>query len=142
MVSRCALVGKTVMDDPEANPEYYRDASAAQAVADTETLIREVQAIGHEAPQGIWPVVTPRFIPSCTDEVLRGLGEARLSVVEVFWLATAGGGEALGLHVLLGMAQLIDCNDAGTGSVGVKVATGSYDAGTLALPPGTLELIG
>lgn len=70
-----ALVGKTVMDDQEANPEYYRDASAAQAVTDTETLIREVQAIGHEAPQGIWPVVTPRFIPSCTDEVLRGLGE-------------------------------------------------------------------
>lgn len=69
-----ALVGKTVMDDPVANPAYYRDASPAQAVADTETLIKEVEAIGRASRQGIWPVVTPRFIPSCTDEVLRGLG--------------------------------------------------------------------
>lgn len=70
-----ALVGKTVMDDPAANPDYYRDASPAQAVADTETLIREVEGIGRASRQGIWPVVTPRFIPSCTDEVLRGLGQ-------------------------------------------------------------------
>ena len=70
-----ALVGKTVMDDPVANPEYYRDASPAQAVADTETLIRELEGIGRASRQGIWPVVTPRFIPSCTDEVLRGLGQ-------------------------------------------------------------------
>ena len=35
-----ALVGKTVMDDPAANPEYYRDASPAQAIADTVTLIK------------------------------------------------------------------------------------------------------
>ena len=63
------------MDDPVANPEYYRDASPAQAVADTETLIRELEGIGRASRQGIWPVVTPRFIPSCTDEVLRGLGQ-------------------------------------------------------------------
>ena len=31
--------------------------------------------------------------------VERGLGEARLSVVEAFWLATAGGGKALALPV-------------------------------------------
>lgn len=70
-----ALVGKTVMDDPQANPAYYRDASAAQAVKDTEILIREVEAIGRASRQGIWPVITPRFIPSCTDEVLRDLGD-------------------------------------------------------------------
>lgn len=70
-----ALVGKTVMDDPEANPDYYRDASPAQAVADTATLIRELESIGRGSRQGIWPVVTPRFIPSCTDEVLKGLGD-------------------------------------------------------------------
>ena len=69
-----ALVGKTVMDDPAANPDYYRDASPAQAVRDTETLIREVEAIGRKSRAGAWPVITPRFIPSCTDEVLRGLG--------------------------------------------------------------------
>ena len=74
-----ALVGKTVMDDPAANPEYYRDASPAQAVADTATLIKEVEAIGRASKQGIWPVITPRFIPSCTDEVLRGLGDLAAS---------------------------------------------------------------
>ena len=70
-----ALVGKTVMDDPTANPEYYRDATTATALADTETFIKEVEAIARGAKQGIWPVVTPRFIPSCTDEGLRGLGD-------------------------------------------------------------------
>jgi guanine deaminase len=69
-----ALVGKTVMDDPEANPDYYRDASAAQAIADTETLIHEVEGIGRSSWAGVWPVITPRFVPSCTDEVLKGLG--------------------------------------------------------------------
>ena len=69
-----ALVGKTVMDDPAANPDYYRDASAAQAVVDTERLIHEVENIGRSSRAGVWPVITPRFIPSCTDEVLRGLG--------------------------------------------------------------------
>ena len=70
-----ALVGKTVMDDPAANPEYYRDASVASALADTETLIKEVENIGRTSRAGAWPVVTPRFIPSCTDEVLKGLGD-------------------------------------------------------------------
>ncbi len=62
------------MDDPAANPEYYRDSSPAEAVAQTARLIREVEAMRADAPQGVWPVITPRFIPSCTDEVLRGLG--------------------------------------------------------------------
>ncbi|MGI6221226.1 MAG: guanine deaminase [Coriobacteriales bacterium] len=74
-IGQRGLVGKTVMDDPVANPEYYRDASAASAIADTETLINEVEGIGRSSHAGVWPVVTPRFIPSCTDEVLRGLGE-------------------------------------------------------------------
>lgn len=70
-----ALVGKTVMDDPAANPDYYRDASPKQAVEDTRTLIREVETLGRHTRQGIWPVITPRFIPSCSDEVLKGLGD-------------------------------------------------------------------
>ena len=70
-----ALVGKTVMDDPFANPDYYRDASPLQALKDTETLIQEVEGIGRRSRSGVWPVITPRFIPSCTDDVLRGLGD-------------------------------------------------------------------
>lgn len=66
------LVGKVAMDDPAACPEYYRDASAADAVADTRDLIAFVRALpGNDR---VLPVITPRFIPSCTDEALAGLG--------------------------------------------------------------------
>lgn len=69
------LVGKVVMDDPAQNPEFYRDADTSTALADTEEFIVAVQALAKSAKQGVYPVVTPRFIPSCTDEGLRGLGE-------------------------------------------------------------------
>ena len=62
------------MDDPQANPAFYRDPSTEEALADTERFIQEVQAIAKTAPQGVYPVVTPRFVPSCTDEGLAGLG--------------------------------------------------------------------
>ncbi|MET3546341.1 guanine deaminase [Paenibacillus favisporus] len=69
------LVGKVVMDDPEQNPEHYRDADTKAALADTEEFILAVKALSKTVKQGVFPVVTPRFIPSCTDEVLQGLGE-------------------------------------------------------------------
>lgn len=69
-----ALVGKVAMDDPDACPDYYRDTSAAEAVAGTRELIDYVRA--HEANREarVLPVITPRFIPSCTDEALVELG--------------------------------------------------------------------
>lgn len=68
-----ALVGKVVMDDPAACPDNYRDASVEAALADTRALIDYVRSL---SPEGrVLPVVTPRFIPSCTDAALRGLGE-------------------------------------------------------------------
>ncbi|KAA9298811.1 MULTISPECIES: guanine deaminase [Aerococcus] len=69
------LVGKVVMDDPEANPDFYRDASTDQALKDTETFIQKVRQLGKDYKQGVYPVVTPRFVPSCTDDALAGLGE-------------------------------------------------------------------
>ncbi|MEC0173509.1 guanine deaminase [Paenibacillus favisporus] len=69
------LVGKVVMDDPEQNPENYRDADTQAALADTEEFILAVKALSKTVKQGVFPVVTPRFIPSCTDEALQGLGE-------------------------------------------------------------------
>jgi len=69
------LVGKVVMDDPGQTPEYYRDANAQTALADTEQFIIAVKELAKSAKQGVFPVVTPRFIPSCTDEALKGLGE-------------------------------------------------------------------
>jgi guanine deaminase len=68
------LVGKVVMDAPDENPDYYRDASAQEALAETELFIQEVLALNEKTPQGVYPVVTPRFIPSCSDEALAGLG--------------------------------------------------------------------
>lgn len=68
-----ALVGKVAMDHPEACPEYYRDASATDAVAGTRAVIDHIRALpGNEGL--VQPVVTPRFIPSCTDAALAGLG--------------------------------------------------------------------
>ena len=70
-----ALVGKVVMDDPQANPDYYRDDSARSAVEETERFINEIAELNESSLQGVYPVITPRFIPSCSDEALRGLGE-------------------------------------------------------------------
>ena len=69
------LVGKVVMDNPDQNPEYYKDKDTQTALADTEEFILAVKAIGDDTKQGVYPVVTPRFIPSCTDEALKGLGD-------------------------------------------------------------------
>ncbi|MGN7401232.1 guanine deaminase [Cytobacillus praedii] len=69
------LVGKVVMDDPEQTPENYRDANTQTALADTEEFILTVKELAKSVKQGVYPVITPRFIPSCTDEALKGLGE-------------------------------------------------------------------
>ena len=69
-----ALVGKVVMDDPAACPDYYRDASAEAAVEDTRAVIAHIRNHPENAGARVLPVVTPRFIPSCTDEALQGLG--------------------------------------------------------------------
>lgn len=69
------LVGKVVMDDPEQNPAYYRDKDTKTALEDTEEFILAVKELAKSVKQGVYPVVTPRFIPSCTSEGLQGLGE-------------------------------------------------------------------
>ena len=67
-----ALVGKVVMDDPASCPDYYRDASAEQAIDETRSVINYIRAMPDN--DRVLPVVTPRFIPSCTDAALAGLG--------------------------------------------------------------------
>lgn len=70
-----ALVGKVAMDDPRSCPDYYRDASAGVAIEGTLEFIEYVR--GHKANRDglVLPAITPRFIPSCTDALLEGLGE-------------------------------------------------------------------
>ena len=68
------LVGRVGMDHPEQCPEFYRDASAESAIADTRRLIDFIRAMPGNDSGLVRPVVTPRFVPACTDALLEGLG--------------------------------------------------------------------
>jgi guanine deaminase len=72
--SQRALIGRVAMDDPQLCPSYYRDASAERAEDETRAFIAYVQSIPGNEAATIRPVVTPRFIPSCSDDLLRRLG--------------------------------------------------------------------
>ena len=69
-----ALVGKVVMDNTDECPDFYRDASPDEAMRGTEDLIGYIRSHPANAAALVKPVVTPRFIPSCTDATLEGLG--------------------------------------------------------------------
>ena len=68
------LVGRVGMDHPEQCPAFYRDASAESAIADTRRLIDFIRAMPGNESGLVRPVVTPRFVPACTDALLEGLG--------------------------------------------------------------------
>lgn len=70
-----ALIGKVAMDDPDQCPAYYRDADAASAILGTRQFIEAVHNMPGNESGLVRPVVTPRFIPSCTHTLLEGLGE-------------------------------------------------------------------
>ncbi|EQA6241425.1 TPA: guanine deaminase [Enterobacter ludwigii] len=69
-----ALVGRVAMDDPSQCPDYYRDETAASAEAETRAFIRAVAELPGNTAKRVLPVITPRFIPSCTDDLLKRLG--------------------------------------------------------------------
>lgn len=69
-----ALVGKVAMDNAEECPDDYRDASVEEALTGTRDLIDYIRAHPDNGDSRVLPVVTPRFIPSCTDATLEGLG--------------------------------------------------------------------
>jgi guanine deaminase len=68
-----ALVGRVAMDHPGQCPAYYRDASPGSAIADSRASIAAIRALPGNGGL-VLPIVTPRFIPACTDDLLRGLG--------------------------------------------------------------------
>lgn len=69
-----ALVGRVAMDDPSQCPDYYRDETAASAEAETRAFIRAVAELPGNTAKRVLPVITPRFIPACTDDLLKRLG--------------------------------------------------------------------
>ena len=64
-----SFVGKVNMD--RNSPDDLRETSAQESLADTERFILETQS----KYKNTYPVITPRFTPSCTDELMKGLGE-------------------------------------------------------------------
>jgi guanine deaminase len=69
-----ALVGKVAMDHPDQCPDYYRDASPEAAVRGTSDLFDFLKNHPDNQEGRVLAVVSPRFIPSCTDASLEGLG--------------------------------------------------------------------
>jgi len=65
------MVGKVNMD--RNSPDYLREESAKISAEDTVRWITET--IGKY--ENTKPIITPRFIPSCSDELMKYLGEIR-----------------------------------------------------------------
>ena len=64
-----SFVGKVNMD--RNSPDTLREASAQASITDTERFLKETQ---HKY-KNTYPIITPRFTPSCSDELMAGLGE-------------------------------------------------------------------
>jgi guanine deaminase len=60
------------------SPDYYRDESAATSIADTKATIEHIKSIDPNY-ELVTPIITPRFAPSCTSELMHGLGELQKS---------------------------------------------------------------
>ena len=84
----CGYAGKVNMD--RNSPDTLREKDAQTAIAETEEWIRrslrrensssqkEQETAWTEAGdtgRNILPILTPRFVPSCTDELMKGLGD-------------------------------------------------------------------
>ena len=67
-----AFVGRVAMDHPEGTPEWYRDTDAAAGIASSQRSVEAIRALGNALVE---PIITPRFIPACSHELLVGLGE-------------------------------------------------------------------
>lgn len=69
-----AFVGRTCMDRPGFNPDYYSDASPEAAAEATLATIEHINKIDpqHEI---VAPILTPRFAPSCTEESMSALAK-------------------------------------------------------------------
>ncbi|MBQ3417605.1 MAG: amidohydrolase family protein [Ruminococcus sp.] len=64
-----SYVGKVNMD--RESPESYIESSAQASAEETERWIHETAGYFNRT----YPIITPRFVPSCTPELLSSLGE-------------------------------------------------------------------
>lgn len=68
-----AFVGKLSMD--KSSSKTYIEPSAAASLEAAKSFIGTVRSsFKTDAPKLVEPVVTPRFVPTCSEELLEGLG--------------------------------------------------------------------
>lgn len=74
-----AFIGRVAMDHPEGTPEWYRDPSPSAAIEASAASVDHIRALtdaaDDRAGQRVQPILTPRFIPACSDALLQGIGE-------------------------------------------------------------------
>jgi len=68
-----AFVGRCCLDS-DVNPDYYRDESPEKAIQDTRASIEHIRKIDPDYTL-ITPIITPRYAPSCTSQLMKRLGE-------------------------------------------------------------------
>ena len=71
-----AFVGKLSMDI--SSRPTYKEASAKDALAAVSSFASKCAALNDQLPPHmalVEPVLTPRFVPTCSDELLKGLGQ-------------------------------------------------------------------
>jgi guanine deaminase len=69
-----AFVGRVAMDEKNMCPDYYVDDDYQASINLTEAFIQAVHSL--KGNNGlVQPVVTPRFVPTCSMEALSGLGQ-------------------------------------------------------------------
>jgi len=70
-----AFVGKLSMDI-SSRPSYV-EPSAQDALSAAESFVKNCRALVSHLPEHrrlVEPVITPRFVPTCSDDLLAGLG--------------------------------------------------------------------
>ncbi|KAF8904125.1 hypothetical protein CPB84DRAFT_701804 [Gymnopilus junonius] len=77
-----AFVGKLSMDiditSPESPAKAYLESSSAASLEAAKSFINRCHGLVSHLPRSqrlVEPVLTPRFVPTCTDELLTGLGD-------------------------------------------------------------------
>ncbi|NHO34412.1 amidohydrolase family protein [Acetobacter sp. LMG 1636] len=69
------FVGLVAMDDSILCPETYRYSEPEAAISATRRFIDAVRQLPGNEGGLVQPVITPRFIPACSETLLRGLGD-------------------------------------------------------------------
>ena len=69
-----AFIGRVCMDTADLNPDYYRDESAEESVKATLETVAHIKRIDPKY-EIVSPILTPRFAPSCSRELMLGLAK-------------------------------------------------------------------